>query len=193
MGGKSDDEVEETPEQREAARVAAQRWNFSQQHLAPLMDQYLEQTDAMATDSALGFQRGRSNEEAQIMQGQQREQVNQQLNQMGIDPSSGRAQATNSQLTALQGAASGESMGRVQGEQLNQHVMGLQNAVNIGEGKAGQAQMGMGQLAQQSANEQATNAQNAFNRRSANMQLVGNIGGAGVRYGLENNSFGLGD
>ena len=190
MGGSSSNEVKKTEAEKEALRVAAERWNFSQQHLAPLMDQYLAQTDAMKSGEALGYQRGRANESMQMMQGQQRDQVNQHLNQSGVDPSSGRAQMTNTQLTAMQGGSAGDAMGRTQGEQLNQHVMGLQNAVNIGQGRDSQAQMGLGQIANTQANLAQQNAFGAHNRRSANMQLLGSVAGATTSYGLENNWFG---
>ena len=185
MGGKSDNRVEETPEQQELAKLAAEKWNYSQNNLAPLMSQYMEKTDNMAKDGALGYQRGRANEEAQIIQNQQQQQVDQGLQASGVDPSSGRAQMTHSQLGIAQSEAAGEASGRAQNEQLNQHVMGLQNITAIGQGQSGRAQAGIGQLAAASAQNQQQDAFNTFNRRSANMQLVGAIGGAGASYGIQ--------
>lgn len=189
MSGK-DDKVKETPEQRELAKIAAEKWNFSQETLAPLMQKYMDKTDSMKSDHALGYQAGRANEEAQAIQGEQRQQVNEQARQAGLDPSSGRAQMTNAQLQAGQAESAGDYSARSQNEQLNQHVMGLQNITAIGQGQASQAQAGIGQLAQISAQEQRADSQNKFNRRSANMQLVGSLAGAGAGYAKEQGMFG---
>ena len=79
----------------------------------------------------------------------------------------------------------GENLGRAQFEQDNQKVMGLQNVTAIGQGQAGRAQAGLSGLAQQSSYDAIGDAKNAFSRRSANLQLLGNIAGAGTRYGME--------
>lgn len=183
-GGGGSADIKETPEQKELAKVAAEKWNYSQQHLAPLMDKYMAQTDQMASENALSYQRGRSNETAQTQQAQQDLQANDALRRAGLDPSSGRAQMTHTQLKQGQAEAAGENAGRIETEQLNQHVLGLQNITAIGQGEASQAQAGMGALASQGAQQQQQNAFNAFNRRSANLQLVGSLAGAGASYGL---------
>lgn len=36
-GGGGDNEIEDTPEQRYLAQVAAEKWNFAQDQLAPLV------------------------------------------------------------------------------------------------------------------------------------------------------------
>lgn len=192
MSGGGDDKVEETPEQKAVVEIAAKKWNFSQQTLKPLMQQYMDKTDSMKSGAALSYQGGRSNEEAQAVQQQQRMEVQEQGRQAGLDPSSGRAQMTGSQLSAGQADAAGDYAGRAQNEQINQHVMGLQNITAIGQGQAGQAQAGLGHLAEVGAQEQRADAQNKFNRRSANMQLVGSLAGAGAGYAKENGMFGSG-
>ncbi len=85
----------------------------------------------------------------------------------------------------------GETLGRAQFEQDNQKILGLQNVVAIGQGQSGRAQAGLSGLAQESASDAISEAVQQFNRRSANLQLVGSIAGAGARYGQENN-WGLG-
>ena len=41
-------------------------------------------------------------------------------------------------------------------------------------------------MAQESSADAINDAQQAFNRRSANLQLIGTVAGAGTRYGMEN-------
>lgn len=188
MSGGGDNSVEETPEQRELARVAIEKWNFSQDTLAPLTDQYMAETDRMRSDSALAYQRGRSNETSQIQNAAAMNQINQTAQRMGLNPNSGKSMMMNVQGAASNADSSGDFMARSQNEQLNQHVIGLQNINAIGMGEASEAQSGIGNIAAVGAREQQSNAQNAFNRRSANYQLLGNIAGAATSYGLNSPS-----
>ena len=50
-GGDSDNTVKDTPEQRYAAQVAAEKWNFAQSNLAPLEDQYMANVEDMDSDA----------------------------------------------------------------------------------------------------------------------------------------------
>lgn len=184
-GGGGDNRTEETPEQKELAKIAAEKWNFSQQNLAPLMDQYMEKTDQMRSPEALAYQRGRSNEEAQVNQAAQQQQISQATQNMGLDPSSGKAMMLNSQAGAAGAASAADYSARAQNEQISQHVVGLQNINAIGMGQAGQAQAGIGDIASMNARSQQQDAFNTFNRRSANMQLLGTVAGAGVNYGMQ--------
>ncbi|WP_067097973.1 hypothetical protein [Marinomonas atlantica] len=184
MSGGGDNSIEETPEQKELARIAIEKWNFSQDTLAPLTDQYMAETDRMRSDPALAYQRGRSNETSQVQNANARNQLNQVTQQMGLNPNSGKAMMMNFQGAASNADAAGDFMARSQNEQLNQHVIGLQNINAIGMGESAEAQSGIGDIAQIGAQEQRSNAQNTFNRRSANYQLLGNIAGAATSYGM---------
>ncbi len=76
-------------------------------------------------------------------------------------------------------------MGRGQFEQENQQVQGLQNIVAMGQGDAGQAQAGLSTVASYAQSDARSEAVQSFNRRSANLQLLGQVAGAGTRYGLD--------
>ncbi len=41
-GGGGSADIEDTPEQRHLAQVAAEKWNYAQQHLAPLENEYMQ-------------------------------------------------------------------------------------------------------------------------------------------------------
>lgn len=184
-GGGGDTTVKDTPEQRQLAQVAAEKWNFAQEKLAPLENAYMESVGDMTSDANMSYIAGRTLQSQQQVVSDASQQAGLQLSQAGIDPSSGRAQSAMSGI-ALDGAsAGGETLGRAQFEQENQQVRGLQNIVAIGQGQAGQTQQGLSSIASQSAVDARQTAANRFNRRSANLQLLGQVAGAGTAYGLD--------
>lgn len=185
MGGSKSTKIEETEDQKEFARVVAEKWNYSQANLAPLMDIYMKGADEKNTQGAYDYQAGRSNEEAQIIQHDQRMQHDQNLHQAGINPSSGRAAMGLSQLGAAQAEAAGEHSGRSQFEQSNLYVSAQQNIASIGLGQGARAQMGMGDVASIGLERSRADAFNTFNRRQSNLQLAGAVFGAPARAGME--------
>lgn len=184
-GGGGDNTIKDTPEQRELAAVAAEKWNFAQENLAPLEDAYMQQVEQMTDPSRMSYIRGRTMQAQQQAGAEARGQAGQQLQQGGIDPSSGRYQGAMTGLSLDTAQAGGETLGRAQFEQENQQIQGLQNITSIGQGQAGQAQAGLAGLADQSAADARQSAANQFNRRSANLQLLGQVAGAGTAYGLD--------
>ena len=184
-GGGGDNEVKDTPEQKYLAKVAAEKWNFAQENLAPLEDEYMASVDQMDSESNMSYIRGRTMQAQTQAQGEVQGQLEDGLGKAGVNPNSGRFQGDVSSLGLDLAESGGENLGRAQFEQDNQEVMGMQNITAIGQGQAGQAQAGLSRLAQESSNETIGKAQNAFNRRSANLQLLGTVAGAGTRYGMQ--------
>lgn len=179
-GGGGDSKVKDTPEQRQLAQVAAEKWNYAQENLAPLENAYMESVGDMTSDANMSYIAGRTLQSQQQAVSGASEQAGMQLSQAGVDPSSGRSQSVMSGI-ALDGAsAGGETLGRAQFEQENQQIQGLQNIVAIGQGESGQAQAGLSGIAEQSAQDAQQTAATQFNRRSANLQLLGQVAGAGT-------------
>jgi len=191
-GGGDDNEVKDTPEQKHLAEVAAEKWNFAQEKLAPLEDRYMEHVDQMDSEGKMSYIRGRTFQAQGQGLSQAQGQMESGLAQAGINPNSGRFQGEMHGLSQDIAGTGGEMAGRAQFEQDSQQVRGLQNIVAIGQGQSGQAQAGLSRLAQESSSDAIAQSQNAFNRRSANLQLVGQLAGAGTNYGMENNWFGGG-
>lgn len=183
-GGGGSNTVKDTPEQRELAAVAAEKWNFAQERLAPLEDAYMEQVGQMTGPSKMSYIRGRTMQAQQQATSEMTGMAGRQLQQGGIDPSSGRYQGAMSGLALDAAHSGGETLGRAQFEQESQQIQGMQNIVAIGQGQAGQAQAGLAGLADQSAADARQSAVTSFNRRSANLQLLGQVAGAGASYGL---------
>lgn len=184
-GGGGDNKVKDTPEQKQLAAVAAEKWNYAQENLAPLEDAYMQQVGGMTSDGNMSYIRGRTMQSQQQAAGEMGQQVGGQLQRAGIDPSSGRYQGEMTGLNLDVAQSGGETTGRAQFEQESQQIGGLQNIVAIGQGEAGRAQQGLGQIAGQSAADARQSAASQFNRRSANLQLLGQAAGAATSYGLD--------
>jgi len=184
-GGGGDNDIKDTPEQKYLAQVAAEKWNFAQDNLAPLESEYMAHVDQMDSEGNMSYIRGRTMQAQTQAQSEAQGQLSKGLSQAGINPNSGRFQGEQAGLAMDVADAGGENLGRAQFEQDSQKVRGLQNVVAIGQGESGQAQAGLSRLSQESAADAIGDAQNAFNRRSANLQLVGTVAGAGTRYGMQ--------
>ena len=191
-GKKSDNTVKDTPEQRHAAQVAAEKWNFAQQTLAPLEDQYMANVEDMDSSSRMSYIRGRTNQSSMAGLNQGLQQVDAQLGQAGVNPNSGRWQGTQADMAERSAQQGGETMGRAQFQQSGEKTRGMQNIVAMGSGEATQAQAGLSDIASTSARDARGDATNSFNRRSANLQLLGSVAGAAANYGMNSFSGGAG-
>lgn len=185
-GGGGDNKIKDTPEQKYLAQVAAEKWNFAQEELAPLENEYMATVGRMDSEGNMSYIRGRTMQAQTQAQTRAQADLDKGLGRAGINPSSGRWQGDQTGLALDVATAGGENLGRAQFEQDNQKILGLQNVVAIGQGQSGRAQAGLSRMAQESSADAINDAQQAFNRRSANLQLVGTIAGAGTRYGMEN-------
>jgi len=187
-GGGGDNDVKDTPEQKILAQVAAEKWNFAQENLAPLEDKYMASVDQMDSEGNMSYIRGRTMQAQTQAQSEAQNQLGRGLGRAGINPNSGRSQGDQFGLAMDVARAGGDNLGRAQFEQDNQKIMGLQNVTAIGQGQSGRAQAGLSRMAQESSADAISDAQNAFNRRSANLQLIGTVAGAGTRYGMQGGS-----
>jgi hypothetical protein len=183
-GGGGDAEVKDTPEQRYAAQVAAEKWNYAQQALAPLENKYMEDVDKIDSAENSAYLRGVTNQASQQNLSKGLSQVDGQLAQGGINPNSGRFVATQGDFTEQQAAQGGETMGRAAFQQEAEKIKGLQNVVAIGSGQSTSAQNGLNDIASASAADARADETSNYNRRSANLQLLGSIAGAATSVGM---------
>ena len=183
-GGGSDNAVKDTPEQRHAAKVAAEKWNFAQGALAPLENEYMARVEDMDSSGRKSYVRGAASQASQAQLSNGMADIGMQLGQGGINPNSGRWSGTMADYGQGVAMSGGETMGRAQFQNASEQVRGLQNIVAIGSGQEGQAQAGLGQIAAQSAADARGDAVNSYNRRSANLQLLGSVAGAGANFAM---------
>ncbi|MFP3494171.1 hypothetical protein SB759_08080 [Pseudomonas sp. SIMBA_059] len=189
-GGKTDNSIQDTPEQKYAAQVAAEKWNYAQERLAPVENAYMKRVDDMDSAGSMAYVRGKANAGTQQALASGLKQVDQGMaQQYGLNPNSGRSVGAQADLAASVGAAGGDTMARAQFEQKGQKIAGLNSVTAIGQGQSAQAQAGLNTVANQAAQDAQTASFTNFNRKSANLQLAGAAMGAvagGAAYGLNN-------
>lgn len=181
-GGGGDNDIEDTPEQKYLAQVAAEKWNFAQDKLAPLQNEYMQQVEQMDSPGRKAYIMGRANQGTQAAIGRGAEQLGNQAQAAGIDPSSGKFKGMMMDSTAEAASAGGEVAARAMAEQDNQKVAGLQNVLAIGSGQDTRALAGLTDMSSLSAQQARADAYGAFNRRASNLNTVGTLAGAGTRY-----------
>lgn len=183
-GGGDDNDPEDSPQTRHLAYVAAEKWNFAQRKLRPLQDLYMEQVGKINSDQNKQFVRGRANDGAQDALGAATGAISKRAAGAGLDLDSGRvsSSATDAAIAAAKGG--GETSVRGEFELGNQEVTGMQNILNMGNGQETRALSGMKRMSQVASNDARQEAISEFNRRSANLQTLGTVGGAAVRYGM---------
>ena len=187
---KADNAVQDTPEQKYAAQVAAEKWNYAQERLAPVESAYMKRVDDMDSGGSMAYVRGKANVGTQQALASGLDQVKQGITQQyGLNPNSGRFIGAQGDLAESVGAGGGDTMARAQFEQKSQKIAGLNTVAAIGQGQSSQAQAGLNTVANQAAQDAQGAAFTNFNRKSANLQLAGTAMGAiagGVTYGLNN-------
>ena len=187
-GGSSDNKVEDTPQMKYLAQTAAEGWNFSQENLAPLQRAYEDKVESMDDQGRKDYVAGKANLGQQSAMTDAVSSVTAGASSRGIDLNSGRVKGG---LTDI-AIGSAESGGNVaaQGlfEQDSQYIGGLQSLVDIGNGEQTQAVAGLSDVAGLAQSNARGDAVNSFNRRSANLQTLGTLAGAGLSYGLNQTS-----
>jgi uncharacterized protein (DUF849 family) len=183
-GGDDDTKITDTPEQRYMAQIAAEKWNFAQDNLAPLEDLYMKRVDDLDSASRNSYLRGVTNQANQASLGNNTQKVTQQLGQAGINPNSGRFIGTQTQLADQSASNGGETMGRAQFQQQIEKTKGLQNVIALGAGKETMATNGLGDIANASSKDAMADSRQAFSRNQSNLQLLGTLAGGATRVGL---------
>lgn len=182
MSGKGDNKIKDTPEQKMLAQVGAEQWNFSQETLGPLQDLYISQVDDANSEARQQFVSGAANIGAQNAAGAAVPQMaaTAQANGLNLQSSTFKGGLADTYLaTATSG---GDTAARGLHELQSSQVQGLQNVAAMGSGQEMQAVAGLGDVASMSAQNARSNAMNAFSRRSANLQTLGSLAGAGTSH-----------
>jgi hypothetical protein len=167
-GGGGSNEVKETPEEKELAKIAGERWERYQDVFVPLENQYMAEVDDMGTQQAMDEVTGQA--VTNVMQGAEVPAVDPNRGQPGIGAALGRARA---------GAATKAATGL-----RGQHLQGMQGIVQMGQGQSASAMQGLGDVASQAASEAQGEAFRDFNRRQSWLNLGGQVAGAGMAYGM---------
>lgn len=185
MSGKSDNEIKDTQQSKDLAYVGAQGWNFSQEVLAPLQQKYMNDVDGMADPARKEFIAGRANLGQQSAAGEATEQVTTGAASRGLDLNSGKFKSALTDIATGSAESGGKVASQGKFEQDSQHIKGMKSIVDMGSGQQTQAVAGLSDMATVAGATARSEATNNFNRKSANLQTVGAVLGAGTRYGMQ--------
>ncbi|TGZ32577.1 hypothetical protein EQ875_03858 [Photobacterium damselae subsp. damselae] len=186
MGGGGSNEIKETSAQKAAAEVASKQWDIYSNELKGFEDTFIQRVDSYNSAQNMANTKQDSDLAYASMFSDTRKAAQGQLASAGADPSSAKYQETMAGISSDQGVQQADTINRAQAAEQDKHMAGLQDITAIGMGQKSGALSGMDSVADNSIRKAQADAQDAFNRRAANQQLVGSVAGAGASYGLRN-------
>lgn len=178
-GGGGSTDIDETPQERELARVMTEQYGFAQEQVIPMIEDYKTRSKASSADydraeGAAGGAAGSAFDEA-------RTNVETSNRNRGAAPTSGSALTTAADLSAREGTSrAGRGVDAVN-ETTQREYTGLQNVVAMGSGKPAQAQRGFTAMAGNAVQDAVTDAREAQYQNEARASNVGTAVGMGVR------------
>ncbi|MFS1522775.1 hypothetical protein ACL7TT_01470 [Microbulbifer sp. 2304DJ12-6] len=181
-----DGKVKETADEKAFADVVAQKWNHYQQKYSGLEQGYMDRVDAQDSKAAMDFAEGSANQHSRAKFSEAKEDLQGNLASAGINPNSGKFKAATNSMAVAEGQSTGETVTRAGNSQKDEYVTGVQNIVNMGQGKSAAATAGLGGLADAAADKAGSDAAEAFNESAMTQQMVGNVAGVATSYGLDN-------
>lgn len=181
MGSKSGggpQQIPETPLEKEAAKIAEERFNYYEENYRPIEAEFRNKVDKMDSKGAYDFAEGAARSSTMAEFGEAKKSAMDNLHSRGINPNSGASKMQAASLADAEATAAGDTASRALNSQSDEYARGVANVVAIGNNQATQAQRGMGGLADVSAGKAAQDAWDAHNSSSANRYAAGQALGA---------------
>lgn len=187
-GGSGSTTIKDTAQQKALASIAAQRYNLYQQYYVPLENQFMSDVYNIISpesfQSVEGFVTAMQQPEMQAG----RRQLQQQAFQAGVDPQSGQYQARAEQMTQAQAAGMGRGTAEALSGQVDRYYQGMQNIIAMGQGQAGQAMSGLGDVASLGLERGKAIAGRQLSDYQSGLGVLGTA--AGLGYGFSRNNTG---
>ncbi|MAY54580.1 MAG: hypothetical protein CMQ46_13920 [Gammaproteobacteria bacterium] len=177
--------IEETADQKEFARIAAERWGNYQATFVPAENKYIEEMTDYDNPARMEGATRSARAAVQDSAADAWQERSSQMTRQAIDPSSGRFGAAVTDHAARTAGIETDVVNRTQQAVQDQRVQGMKNIVAMGNGQSAEALQGMGDVASRSAAEAADSALRKENRRSSTHQAIGTVAGAGTRAAIE--------
>jgi len=142
MGG-GGAEIEETELEKETARIAMEKFNYLRPQLKEAEDFYFNEVLSLNDDSNYKQVAKDVGVTTQAQFDETGRAVSANLSAQGIDPSSGRFQATLNDVSTSAGQASSDATNKAQTTLQDAALTGVSNLVAMGEGQSAEAIDGM--------------------------------------------------
>lgn len=166
MGKGSKPSIDETPEQRELAEIAAERYDYFERDLKPVQQVYMDH--AQKQNAASNYQRlaGTVKANTSNMLNEHLDGAESGMKAAGIDPTSGRYSATVGDAATRAADITADTVNRAQSQQQDNYMAGLGNVIAMGEKKATSAIDGLTDVAAKSADHAQQAVSSKLQRRS---------------------------
>ncbi len=180
-GGGGSGEVEETLDQREMAKIMAEKFKRYRDVYEPVEKEYFNYADKL--DGANTYTQGVGMAHVSAMQAihPQMQQGIDQMTAQGIDPNSGAFKSAINAMTTSGAKNIADKANKTQMAISDNAMQAQRNIVAIGNNQQTQAIVGMDEIARYSGEEAGQKAISEHNSAAATEGMVGTIGGAGYR------------
>ena len=187
FGGGGDNKIEETEEQRELQRIAAEQWNDYQVNMIPLENEYIK--DVFQLRSPEAYEKARAYTMSSMSPEFQKtyQDATQVLQERGFDPSSAGYIERSKSLSeaAARGLAGGLAKTNI--EQTDRAYQGLENVMKMGSGQEGEALRGLTEMADLSGQYAKEKGYKSYNRATGIRELGGSVAGMAAGSALDRN------
>lgn len=192
MGGGSD-EVKETSAEKEAAKIADEKWSLYENELQGFEDTFMNRVDNYNSDSNMASAKNTVDLQYNKAFSDAKQNAATSMAASGVNPNSGKFKKTMSNMTEQQGITQGDTVNRAQVGEQDKYIAGLKDVTAIGMGESADALSGLSNSASISQSKAISDSTNSFNQSAALAQTVGAVaGGLGSYYanngGFSNNS-----
>lgn len=186
MGKKDQGQIEETPQQRAFAEIAAARMADYRQRWLPLQRELVADVRGMgrADSSERKQAAGVAVADNAIRFGEAGIGVEAALASSGGSPGSSKFKVGTAGMSDDQATSRGLGMAGADAQIDDAYLQGLTQIAAMGQGQAGRAIQGMGDVAAISGRQAATDAEISAQRRAGKYALAGQLAGAGLAYAM---------
>ena len=179
-GGGGPASIKDTAAQKKLAELAAKRFNLYQKYFVPLENQYISDVFSLGDDSSFESVDAFINALQQPEYQATRKGIQAEAFARGMDPTSGQYQGNVENL--LTQAARGGALGAAEAQsgQVDRKYQGIQNVIQMGQGQAGQAIAGLGDVATLALERAKSEAKTAATDYFARQATLGTAVGTGA-------------
>ena len=179
-GGGGPASIKDTAAQKKLAELAAKRFNLYQKYFVPLENQYITDVFSLGDDSSFESVDAFINALQQPEYQATRKGIQAEAFARGMDPTSGQYRGNIQNL--LTSSARGGALGgaEAQSAQVDRMYQGMQNVIQMGQGQAGQAIAGLGDVATLALDRAKSEAKTAATDYLGRQQLLGTAVGTGA-------------
>lgn len=170
----------DTEQAKALAQVAAERYNRYQDVFVPLENQYMGDVLKTRNEGAYDTVGAEAAANYAGQFGNANHQLTGEMEQQGVDPTSGVFMGNSAALRKAQAVKSGLGISGAKVDNTNRFYTGLSSIIAMGQGQSADAMGGLESAAKSSTDQAMQDAADSFNQASATRQGIGTMVGLGV-------------